>query len=127
VRFLADMGVDQRVVTWLRERGHEATHLRDENLNRLPDEEIFAKAEAESRVVLTFDLDFAEIASLSKGRKASVVLFRLHNTRASHIIERLEKVLAGVSAALVDGAVVTVEESRIRTRLLPIGRPSTGV
>jgi len=26
------MGVSQHVVTWLREQGHDATHLRDEGL-----------------------------------------------------------------------------------------------
>ena len=35
MRFLADMGVSQRVVTWLQEQGHDATHLRDEGLQKL--------------------------------------------------------------------------------------------
>jgi uncharacterized protein DUF5615 len=35
VRFLADRGVDQRVVAWLRAVGHDAVHLRDEGLHRL--------------------------------------------------------------------------------------------
>src|SRR5437879_315718 len=81
------MGVDQRVVDWLREQG--VAHLRDEGLHRMADEDVFAKAIAEDRIVLTFDLDFGEIAALSRGRKASVVLFRLHNTRTPHVIDRL--------------------------------------
>ncbi|MGH9891619.1 MAG: DUF5615 family PIN-like protein, partial [bacterium] len=32
MRFLADMGVDVRIVEWLRQEGHEATHLRDEGM-----------------------------------------------------------------------------------------------
>jgi predicted nuclease of predicted toxin-antitoxin system len=76
MRFLADMGVDVRVVEWLRQHAHDAKHLRDEGLQRSPNGEIFAKAAAENRVVLTFDLDFGEIAALTKGRKASVILFR---------------------------------------------------
>jgi predicted nuclease of predicted toxin-antitoxin system len=67
VRFLADMGVDQRVVAWLRAAGHDAVHLRDEGLQRLPDEGVFEKAIAEGRIVLTFDLDFGEIAALAVG------------------------------------------------------------
>jgi predicted nuclease of predicted toxin-antitoxin system len=76
VRFLADMGVDQRVVVWLRGEGHDALHLRDEGLHRLSDAAIFEKAIAENRVILTFDLDFGEIAALAGGRLASVILFR---------------------------------------------------
>ncbi len=57
MRFLADAGVAGRVVNWLRERGHDAVHLREQSLGRLPDSEVFAKASAEKRVLLTFDLD----------------------------------------------------------------------
>jgi len=88
VRFLADMGVDLRVVTWLRHEGHDATHLRDEGLHRMPNGDIFAKAAAENRIILTFDLDFAEIAALSRTGGVSVLVFRLHNTRTGHVIQR---------------------------------------
>jgi predicted nuclease of predicted toxin-antitoxin system len=36
MRFLADMGVSMRVVEWLRSSGHDAIHLRDEELQQLP-------------------------------------------------------------------------------------------
>ena len=81
MRFLADMGVDRRIVQWLQQNGDEAVHLSDEGLQRLPDLEIFDKAHSERRVILTFDLDFGEITAFSRGRIVSVVLFRLHNTR----------------------------------------------
>lgn len=121
MQFLADMCVDVRIVRWLQEQEHDATHLRDEGLHRMPNGEIFKKAINEDRVVITFDLDFAEIAALTEGKKASVILFRLRNTRASHVIERLSTVLENSSEALEKGAVVVVEESRHRVRFLPIG------
>lgn len=123
MQFLADMSVDVRVVRWLEGQGHGAKHLRDEGLQRMPNGAIFAKAISERRVILTFDLDFGEIAALSKGGKASVVLFRLRNTRTSHVIERLAVALSDSMDALEKGAVVIVEESRHRIRHLPVGRP----
>ena len=36
MRFLADMGVSLRVIEWLRQQGHDAKHLREENLHKLP-------------------------------------------------------------------------------------------
>ena len=122
MRFLADMGVDIRVVRWLRQNGHEAKHLRDEGLHRIPNGEIFVKAISENRVIVTFDLDFGEIVALSQGEKASVILLRLHNTRTPHLIKRLATVLADATEALEQGAVVVVEESRHRIRYLPLGR-----
>jgi predicted nuclease of predicted toxin-antitoxin system len=65
MRFLADMGVNLQIVQWLRHNGHDAIHLRDEGLQRLPDPKIFDKAHSESRIILTFDLDFGDITALS--------------------------------------------------------------
>jgi predicted nuclease of predicted toxin-antitoxin system len=72
VRFLADMGVSMRVVEWLRSTGHDVVHLREQGLHRLPDGEIFAKAQREQRVVLTFDLDFGEIVAATGVKTPSV-------------------------------------------------------
>lgn len=121
MRFLADMGVSMQVVEWLREQGHEALHLREEGLQRLPNGEIFLKAIHEGRVVLTFDLDFCEIAAFAKKGWTSVVVFRLHNTRTAHVIERLRTVLGGACEALEKGAVISVEETRYRVRRFPVG------
>jgi len=40
MRFLADMGVSTGVVEWLRNQGHDAKHLREEGLHRMPNGEI---------------------------------------------------------------------------------------
>jgi len=122
LRFLADMGVSWRVVEWLRSQGYDAKHLREEGLGRLVDSDIFAKALLEHRVVLTFDLDFGEIAAFSKGQIVSVIVFRLRNTRTPYVMERLSSILADTADALREGAVVAVEDSRHRVRRLPIGR-----
>ncbi len=121
MRFLADMGVSLRIVRWLLEQGYDATHLRNEELHRMPNGKIFEKAIAENRVVLTFDLDFGEIAALSRGQKGSVIVFRLHNTRTAHVIDRLAAALDHCKSALETGAIVVVEEQRHRIRYLPIG------
>jgi hypothetical protein len=54
VRILVDMCVDVRVADWLRRQGHDALHLRDEELQRMPNGEIFDKALSEDRVVGQF-------------------------------------------------------------------------
>ena len=120
MRFLADMGVAMRIVEWLRAQGHDVNHLREEGLQRMPDGDIFLKAATESRILLTFDLDFGEILALSGERKVSVVLFRLHNTRTPHVIERLNLARAPSKMSLETGAILVIEENRVRTRRLPL-------
>jgi len=121
MRFLADMGISERVAAWLRAEGHDVAHLRDEGLSRLPNGEIYQKGFAEHRIVLTFDLDFGEIVAASAGQIVSVILFRLHDARSERVIERLTTVLAQSSAELLTGAIIVVEDARHRVRKLPIG------
>ena len=88
--------------------------LREEGLHRMPDDLVFAKAVVEERIVLTFDLDFGDLA-------ARVILFRLRNARRAHVVERLSAVLSASAAALERPVVVIVEDTRHRIRHLPIG------
>lgn len=113
------MGVSPRVVAWLRTAGHDAADLREQGLHRLPDDEVFAKAASEKRVLLTFDLDFGEIVALKIQAGSSVIVFRLRNTRVDFVIERLREVLEQSSEALESGAIVAVEDGRHRVRHLP--------
>ncbi|MCC7293659.1 MAG: DUF5615 family PIN-like protein [Phycisphaerales bacterium] len=119
MKFLADMGVSLKVVEWLREHRHDAVHLRERGLQRLTDSEIFGLACAEERIILTFDLDFGEIAALGGKEHPGVILFRLANTRANHVMDRMRVVLSTVSCDPQPSLVILVEEHRIRVRRLP--------
>ncbi|MEW5816140.1 MAG: DUF5615 family PIN-like protein [Spirochaetota bacterium] len=119
MRFLADMGVSLRVVQWLRGEGHDAVHLREEGLHKLPNGEIFKKAHSEQRTLLTFDLDFSEIVALSGGCSVTAIVFRLRITTTLHVIERLKKVLKDSREGIERGAIIIVEESRHRIRRFP--------
>jgi predicted nuclease of predicted toxin-antitoxin system len=122
MRFLVDMNLATEVAAWLRGQGHDAVHLREAGLQELGDAAVLAKAVAERRVVLTFDLDFADISAAATEAGAAVVLFRLRSAQTTHIIDRLRTVLASAAAqALETGAVVIVEPTRLRVRRLPIG------
>lgn len=120
MRFLADMGVSLAVRSWLRNEGHDVVHLRDEGLHSLPNGAIFRKAASESRIVLTFDLDFGEIVANAGADAVTVIIFRLKNTRASHVIQRLRTVVQRSAVALQGRVVVLVEESRYRVRRFPM-------
>lgn len=65
MKFLADMGISLRTVAWLRDAGYDVVHLRDQGLQKLPDEEILIKARTEVRILLTVDLDFAQLLAVS--------------------------------------------------------------
>jgi len=120
MRFLGDMGIAGSTVGWLKAQGYDAKHLRDEGLQRLPDDEIFAKAGREKRIVLTFDLGFGDIAAAAGKALPSVIIFRLQDQRPANVNRRLEIVLREAATELKDGAIISVDEYRYRIRRLPI-------
>lgn len=120
MKFLVDMGIGSGVVSYLRSEGHDVIHLRDAGLHRLPDRHVFDKAVNEGRIILTLDLDFSEVAALSKGRSAGVILFRLRNCMTSNVIRGPGTVLSSAEEQVSKGAVIVVEELRYRIRYLPV-------
>jgi len=114
------MGIAGSTMSWLESLGHEAKHLRNEGLQRLPDDEIFAKADRENRIVLTFDLGFGDIAAAAGKALPSVIIFRLQDQTPVNVNRRLETVLQEAADELEKGAIISVDEFRYRIRKLPI-------
>lgn len=124
MRFLANMGISMHTMLWLREHGHDAIHLREAGLSRAADEAVLEKARIEKRVVLTMDLDFGYLLSISQARLPSVVLFRLEDESSEMVNERLKSVLVQCGDDWEAGAIISVNEETIRVRRLPIaGEP----
>ncbi|KAB8317856.1 hypothetical protein SD81_021695 [Tolypothrix campylonemoides VB511288] len=120
MKFLADMGISLSTVAWLRDAGYDVVHLRDQGLQRLPDEEILIKARTEVRILLTVDLDFAQLLAGSGEALPSVILFRLGNKNYQGINERLTQVLSQCQQDLEIGVIISVTNETFRVRRLPI-------
>ncbi len=120
MKFLADMGISLRTVTWLRELGHDVFHLRDRGLQKLPDNEILDLARVEQRIILTIDLDFAQLLAVCKTALPSVIIFRLGNENYNEINQRLIDVLNNCQKDLETGAIVSVNNETFRVKKLPI-------
>ncbi len=120
IRLLLDMGIARSTGVFLNSLGHDAIHLIDEGLERLPDLRIVEKARLEGRVVVTHDPDFSRIVALSGRRIPSLITLRLGDMRPSSVNSALTVVLRETSDALVAGALVSVTDSGLRLRLLPV-------
>ena len=105
--------------------GHDALHVGDVGLLGHADTAVMDAARVDNRVVLSADTDFGGLLAGSGDRLPSVVLLR----RSSHIAEQQ---VAVVLAALIDvevdlerGAMVILDDRRVRIRALPIGSDDT--
>jgi predicted nuclease of predicted toxin-antitoxin system len=70
MRFLVDVCVDVRVREWLREQGHDANHLRDEGLQKLPNGPIFVKASEEARFIVSSVLNAQRLECASASSRS---------------------------------------------------------
>jgi predicted nuclease of predicted toxin-antitoxin system len=119
MRFLVDMNLSPELADWLRTEGHDALHVVDAGAAAVTDQQIMTRAATEGRVVVSFDLDFGDIAGAVRSSATGVVLLRLRLAGRKHLRRRLQIAIAQAGEAMENGAVVLVEDSRIRIRRRP--------
>lgn len=87
---------------------------------RAADDEILRRALAERRVVVTLDADFHAMLALSQAGGPSIIRIRMEGLRAAEFSELLQEVIRKCRTELEAGAMVSVQENRIRVRRLPL-------
>ena len=88
MKFLVDAQLPPALAQWLRDAGHEAQAVREVGLREAEDSAIWQHAQAEGRVIVTKDEDFAQRAqSLAAG--PVIVWLRIGNTSNAALREWL--------------------------------------
>jgi predicted nuclease of predicted toxin-antitoxin system len=76
VRFKLDENLPRDAAALLRDAGHDVETVLDEQLGGRPDPDIFETCQAETRILVTFDLDFADIRQYPPSGHAGVWILR---------------------------------------------------
>jgi predicted nuclease of predicted toxin-antitoxin system len=116
MHFLANENFPLDAVEALRQQEHDVVWIRTESTG-ISDPEVLSRAQAEDRILLTFDKDFGELAFRTKLSAASgIVLFRITAPSSAVVAQ---KVAAAIT--LRDdwaGHFSVVEDDKVRMRLL---------
>lgn len=120
LRYLADMNVSPETIEALKRDGYEIVRVSDLLPASAPDRDILLLARENQMVVITQDLDFSTLLALGGQSRPSLITLRLVDTNPQVVAQRLRQVLPQIEDYLSEGGAVTVEDSRIRLRKLPI-------
>ncbi|MCU0726757.1 MAG: DUF5615 family PIN-like protein [Planctomycetes bacterium] len=104
----------------LEKGGHAVATVLEEGLRGRPDPEVGRAARDEGRMLLTLDLEFADLRKYAPGTHPGIILFR-PRTMGPRFVNRLilEFVRDNDLADFV-GCVVVVDPTRIRVRRPPL-------
>ena len=121
-RILLDQGLPKSAAELLRAANWEVVHAQEIGLATQSDAEIIQYARNEQRVIVTLDADFHALLAVSGSNCPSVVRIRREGLRGLGLSNLLMQIWPGIAAATDSGAVVTVTDSTVRIRRLPIIR-----
>lgn len=89
MRLLADEDVHGQIVSWLRMNGHDVVWLAETD-TPITDHALLDLAERENRVVLTCDVDLAELTFHQYRRKYGLILLKLENPTLTDRLKLLQ-------------------------------------
>jgi len=99
---------------------HDVTTAADEGLLSEPDTTVASVAAGEDRILLTLDLEFADLRKYPPGAHPGIILLRPRSFGPLAVNQFVEQFVRDTDLDLLAGCVVVVDPSRIRIRRPPL-------
>ncbi len=120
VQFLIDMNLSPDWVDWFERHHYHAVHWSTVGDPKATDQTIMVWAQAYQFVVFTHDLDFGALLAVANADGPSVIQVRAQDVLLDHLGRIVLATLQQHEAVLEKGALMVVDESRARVRILPL-------
>ena len=115
-RFKLDENLPRDLAVDLQRAGHDVETVLDEQLGGEPDAEVFETCQREKRVLVTLDLDFADIRQYPPDQHAGVWVLRPPSQSVTNIVALLPGALKLLEAEEPHGHLWIIERERVRIR-----------
>jgi predicted nuclease of predicted toxin-antitoxin system len=96
--------------------GHDVLTAADEGLLSHPDVEVAAGAAREGRILLTLDIEFADLRKYPPGSHPGIVLFRPASFGPLSVNRFVERFIRSADLSVLSQCVAVVEPHRVRVR-----------
>jgi predicted nuclease of predicted toxin-antitoxin system len=116
VKFKIDENLPAEAATVFRQAGYDADTVWDEALAGADDATVVGKVRREHRILVTLDLDFANIRSYPPEAQPGLIVLRLTQQDKANAVAVLKRVVLALGQRTPEGELWIVEEDRIRFR-----------
>jgi predicted nuclease of predicted toxin-antitoxin system len=120
MRVLLDPGLPRSAVTHLNKTGVSAMHAADVDLSTAADAVILDYCRQEGMIIITLDADFHAQLALSHAAAPSVIRIRIEGLRGEAVAKVIAEVVQVCASDLEQGAMISVQQSGIRIRRIPL-------
>ncbi len=111
-----DENMPAAMATLLRDAGHDVSTVADQGLGGAGDPQVLQAAVNEGRLLITFDLHFADVRRYPAGSHAEIVVFRLQDQRWVMLERPARRLVESDALPRVAKGLAIVDEVRIRIR-----------
>jgi predicted nuclease of predicted toxin-antitoxin system len=116
LRFKLDENLPERAVLSLQSQGHDVETAVSEGLAGAADPKILAASISEQRILVTLDLDFADIRKYPVGSHCGMWILRPSRQTFSAIVALVEAGLRLTAVEQTIGQLWIIDERRVRIR-----------
>jgi predicted nuclease of predicted toxin-antitoxin system len=116
MKFKVDENLPVEAADLLRQAGHEAMTVYDQNLVGAPDINLASICRSERRALITLDIDFADIRAYSPKDYSGIVVIRLKQQDRASVLKIVARFVKALATEELEGYLWIVDERRIRVR-----------
>lgn len=116
MKFKTDENLPVEVADLLRQEGHDALSVVDQQLAGHPDVDVAAVCRTEERALVTLDLDFSDIRSYPPDDYFGIIVLRPGLQTISSIVRVTAQAIALLDSEPLGGRLWIVEEHQVRFR-----------
>jgi predicted nuclease of predicted toxin-antitoxin system len=122
IQLLVDMNLSPDWVDVFQRNQWHAIHWSTVGNSQAPDQVIMDWARSNHYVVFTHDLDFGTLLALTQSDGPSVIQVRAQDVFPDHLASIVMRALRQYESILEAGALIVLDETRLRARVLPLRR-----
>jgi predicted nuclease of predicted toxin-antitoxin system len=116
MRFKIDENLPIETAHLLQRAGHDAMTVADQQMSGQVDSNIARVCQTEHRVLITLDIDFADIRTYPPSNYPGLIVLRLDRQDKPHVLDVIRRLIASFENEPLDQRLWIVEEARIRIR-----------